>query len=200
MDRQLAVLFDYIRASETLRNNTLIVFMSDNGFEEGAGTSGALRGSKGQLYDGGTRSPLIVWGDGLLSEKAKGFRNEDAVFQAFDFVPSLLNIAGVAVPAGTSFDGEDFSAVILGKTTTQERHAPLFWRRPPDRPGPPDDPFPDLALREGNWKFLMQFDGSRPQLYDLSEDVSESNNLAGRRTELTEKYKKMLLDWNKMFP
>jgi len=78
--------------------------------------------------------------------------------------------------------------------------APLFWRRPPDRPGPPGNSFPDLALRDGNWKFLMQFDGSRPQLYDLSKDVSEANNLADRQTELTEKYKKMLLDWNKMFP
>ena len=46
----------------------------------------------------------------------------------------------------------------------------------------------------------MQFDGSRPQLYDLSKDVSEANNRADRQTELTEKYKKMLLDWNKMFP
>jgi len=200
LDRQLALLFDYIRASETLQKNTLIVFMSDNGFEEGAGTSGALRGSKGQLYEGGTRSSLIVWGEGLLPDKAKGFRNDDAVFQAFDFAPSLLKIAGVEVPAGTSFDGEDFSAVILGQTTTQERNAPLFWRRPPDRPGPPDNRFPDLALRDRHWKFLMQFDGSRPQLYDLSQDVSESNNLADRQTERTEQYKKMLLDWNKMFP
>ena len=200
MDRQLAVLFDYIRESKTLRENTLIVFMSDNGFEEGAGSSGALRGSKTRIYDGGIRSPLIVWGDGLLTEEAKGSRNETAVFQAFDFVPSILKMAGVAVPADTVFDGEDFSSVILGKTTTQERKAPLFWRRPPDWSGPQNNPLPDLAMRDGNWKFLVQFDGSRPQLYDFSKDVSESNNLAGQQPELVEKYTKMLLDWNKQFP
>lgn len=200
MDRQLAPLFDYIRESKTLRENTLIVFLSDNGFEEGAGSSVPLRGSKGQLYEGGTRSPLIIWGEGLLTTEAKGRRNETAVFQSTDFVPSLLKIADVKVPADIVFDGEDFSSVILGNALTQERKAPIFWRRPPDRPGPQNNRFPDLALRDRNWKFLMQFDGARPQLYDLSKDVSESNNLSGQHPELVEKYRKMLTDWNQTLP
>jgi len=200
MDQQLAPLFDYIRESKTLRENTLIVFLSDNGPEPGAGSSEPLRGSKGMLYEGGTRSSLIVWGDGLLQKDAKGRRNETAVFYSLDLVPSLLRIAGVEVPADTVFDGEDFSAVILGKTMSQERKAPMFWRRPPDRPGSEDDRLPDLGLRDEHWTFLMQFDGGSPQLYDLCEDVSEAKNLSDQHPELVEKYKKMLLGWNQTLP
>jgi uncharacterized sulfatase len=200
MDRQLGALFDFIRENETLRENTLILFLSDNGHEPGAGSSAPLRGAKATLFEGGVRSPLIVWGDGLLARDVRGVRNETAVFQAFDFVPSLLNIAGVEIPANTFFDGEDFSAVLLGKIETQERNAPLFWRRPPDRPGPENNRHPDFALRDGPWKFYMQFDGSRPLLYNLLSDISESNNLARQHPELVEKFKKMVLDWNKAFP
>ena len=200
MDQQLAPLFDYVRNSSTLRNNTLILFLSDNGPEPGAGSAEPLRGSKGMEYEGGTRSPFIVWGDGFLEKTKRGTRNDQAVFYALDFVPSLLKIAGVEAEPDIKFDGEDFSEVILGRKATQSRQTPLFWRRPPDRPGPKDDPLPDLALRDGYWKFLMQYDGSQPQLYDLSKDVSESNNLASRRSELVEQYKKMLLDWNATLP
>ncbi|MGH7127166.1 MAG: sulfatase-like hydrolase/transferase, partial [Planctomycetaceae bacterium] len=66
MDEQLGVLFDVIRGDETLRDNTLILLCSDNGPEPGAGSAGPFRGSKGMLYEGGIRSPLIVWGPGLI--------------------------------------------------------------------------------------------------------------------------------------
>ena len=200
MDRQLAPLFDYIRKSPALRENTLILFMSDNGHEPGAGSSDPLRGNKAMLFEGGVRVPLIVWGEGMLAKNAKGSRNETAVFQAIDLVPSLLKIAGVEVPADTAFDGEDFSAVLLGTTAMQERKAPLFWRRPPDRPGPENDRWPDLAMREGRWKFYIQYDGSRPRLFDLEADISESRNLAGEHPDLTAKYRDMLNTWNAAMP
>ena len=77
---------------------------------------------------------------------------------------------------------------------------PLFWRRPPDRPGPENDRWPDLAMREGHWKFYMQYDGSRPRLFNLETDVSESKNLAGEQPDLTEKYRNMLNAWNAAMP
>ena len=60
MDEQLGILFDYVRAQETLRRNTLILVCSDNGPEQGAGTAGPLRGLKTMLYEGGIRIPMIV--------------------------------------------------------------------------------------------------------------------------------------------
>ncbi len=198
LDRQLAPLFDYIRGNEKLRDNTLIVLLGDNGPEPGAGSADPLRGTKGMLYEGGTRSSLVVWGQGLMENDAKGTTNAEAVFQSVDLVPSILQIAGIRTD--TAFDGEDFSEVILGKKKAQARNAPIFWRRPPDRPGPFNEPWPDLALRDGDWKFLMRFDGSSPELYDLANDVAESLNLAAQHPALVEKYTEQLNRWNATMP
>ena len=200
MDQQLAPLFDFIRNDETLSRNTLIVLFGDNGPEPGAGSSAPLRGTKGMLYEGGTRSSLIVWGPGLQNKTAQGTRNNVAVFQSVDMLPSLLKIAEINAPKGVTFDGEDFSAVMLGLEKNQERNNPIFWRRPPDRPGPQNEPWPDLALKDGSWKFFMQFDGSRPQLYDIVKDVAETKNLAAKHPELVAKYTQALKNWNQPLP
>jgi uncharacterized sulfatase len=115
----------------------------------------------------------------------------------------LLKITGVikdSDAAKTNFDGEDFSEVLLGQKINQPRQTPIFWRRPPDHSGTDSEPLPDLALRKGKWKFLMQFDGSRQQLYDLEKDVTESINLAESEPELVNKLTQTLLDWNHSLP
>ncbi|MDR2705219.1 MAG: sulfatase-like hydrolase/transferase [Planctomycetaceae bacterium] len=203
LDRQLAPLLDYIRASDSLQKNTLILLLSDNGPEAGAGSSQPFRGSKGMLYEGGIRSPLIVWGNGFIVSEQKGTKNQLAVFQSIDLVPSLLKITGVnnaSEVSETIFDGEDFSEILLGRKTDQLRQTPIFWRRPPDRSGTDSEPLPDLALRKGKWKFLMQFDASKQQLYDLEKDVSESINLAGSEPELVNELSRILRDWNHSLP
>ncbi|MDR3199117.1 MAG: sulfatase-like hydrolase/transferase [Planctomycetaceae bacterium] len=203
LDRQLAPLFDYIRASDSLRKNTLIILLSDNGPEIGAGSSQPLRGSKGTLYEGGVRSPLIVWGDGFIISEQKGTKNQTAVFQSIDLVPSLLKITGTKKEpetAETVFDGEDFSEVLLGRKADQPRQFPIFWRRPPDRAGTDWEPLPDLALRKGKWKFLMRFDGSGQQLYDLEKDFAESINLAESYSELVRELSRTLREWNNSLP
>ena len=73
MDEQLGELFDYIRGSEALRDNTLILVCSDNGPEQGAGRAGPFRGHKTQLYEGGIRSPLVVWGPGFVEKSQTRF-------------------------------------------------------------------------------------------------------------------------------
>jgi uncharacterized sulfatase len=199
MDEQLGVLFDHIRQSDRLRDNTLIVLCSDNGPEPGAGSAGALRGVKGTLYEGGIRSPLIVWGPGLVAFDKRGHRDPQSVLSAFDLAPSLLKIAGVAAPTDVAFDGLDVSNVLLGKAA-HGRQQPLFWRRPPDRPGPPAERLPDLAVRDGAWKLLVHYDGSRPQLYDLATDPAETTNLAGQHPELVARLTQSLLAWNAALP
>jgi uncharacterized sulfatase len=195
MDEQLGVLFDHIRQSERLRDNTLIVLMSDNGPEPGAGTAGRFRGVKGTLYEGGIRSPLVVWGPQFIAANKRGTRNRDSLFAAFDLVPSLLTIAGVKPPAGVKFDGVDVSQALLGKTA-EGRGEPIGWLRPPDRPGPADAPLPDLAIREGNWKLLVEFDGSGAQLFDLAHDDRETANVAEQHPEITSRLKRAALEWH----
>jgi uncharacterized sulfatase len=190
MDRQLAPLFDYVRNQPRLRDNTLVLICSDNGHEPGAGQAGILKGCKTNLYEGGIRSSLIAWGPGLVAKEAAGTRNRSSVFAAIDLVPSLLTLTGVAGKDTTAFDGEDVLATLLG-TSQASRRAPIFFSRPPDRKsfyGFED--LPDLAVRQGPWKLLCDYDGARPQLYNLSADAGESRNLAAahaqKASELTD--------------
>jgi arylsulfatase A-like enzyme len=200
LDRQLGPLFDHIRNTPALRENTIILICSDNGPEPGAGSAGPFRGAKGTLYEGGTRSPLIVWGPGLIEKGKAGTRNSASVFSAFDLVPSLLALADVAIPAEVEFDGENLAPVLLGKSEGS-RSAPLFWRRPPDRKftdGP--TPHPDLAVRDHDWKLLCEYDGTKPELYDLAADPGETTNLAAQHPEIVSRLAKAVVAWHESLP
>lgn len=202
MDEQFGPLFDRIREDEKLRDRTLILLCSDNGHEIGAGSSDPLRGGKTWLYEGGIRSPLIAWGPGLLATDATGSVNDESVFCALDLNRSLYDICNVAVPDGVKLDGENLAETLLGQSQ-KSRQSPIFWRRPPDRPGfghGLNEDNPDLAVRDGKWKLTINYDGSRPQLYDLSNDVAESQNIAEMQPEVTERLRNAIRDWNASLP
>lgn len=200
MDEQLGVLFDLIRENEKLRDNTLILLCSDNGPEQGAGTATPYRGFKTHLYEGGIRSPLIAWGPGLIDTQAVGSVNRESVFAAIDLVPSLLEFAGVTVSEDVSFDGESLPRVITGKSTSS-REKPLCFRRPPDRDSfYGDNDLPDLAIRDGHWKLLCEYDGSDIELFDLKADLSETSNVASRNPEVAERLVKQVVSWHESMP
>src|SRR5207249_3765577 len=112
---------------------------------------------------------------------------------------SLATLADLKLPSGVKFEGEDLSASFLGKKQ-QERSKPIFWNRPPDRPGPTDDPWPDISMREGDWKLLLMEDGNHPQLYNLAKDPNETYNLAREQPKLVERLRKKLLAWRNSLP
>lgn len=198
MDRRLGRLIDHIRSAPALRDNTLILVCSDNGHENGVGSGGPLRGHKATLFEGGVRSPLVVWGPGLMAAEKAGVVNQTSVFAAFDLVPSLLALAGVKTEA--AFDGENLAPTLLGQEEASRR-APLFWRRPPDRKyAYGAGPLPDLAVREGHWKLLCDFDGGRPELYDLSRDPGEADNLAERQPDVVARLTRLAREWNASMP
>jgi uncharacterized sulfatase len=200
MDDQLAPLFDRIRNDSTLRDNTLILICSDNGPEDGAGSAGPFRGKKGMLYEGGIRLPLIVWGPGFIEKNAVGTTNKSSFFAAIDLPPSLLKLAGVSKPADVEFDGEPLADVLVGRSD-ESRHKPLYFRRPPDRPQHNvEGNLPDLAVRDRNWKLLCEYDGSKPQLYNLENDPSESSNVAEANPGIVERLKSAVLQWNRSMP
>jgi uncharacterized sulfatase len=198
MDEQLGPLFDFIREQPTLRTNTLIIIASDNGPEPGAGSAGIFRGHKGNLYEGGVREPFITWGPGLLADKARGTVNEKTVIAGIDLLPSLIELAGLQL-GDAKLDGEDVSASMLGKAQ-QTRAKPLFWIRPPDWPGSDRETWPDLSVRDGDFKLLLMEDGSGEQLYDLAQDPAETHNLAAQKPEIVERLTKQLLEWRKSLP
>ena len=197
MDRQLGFLFDYVRDNERLQDNTLVLFCSDNGPEPGAGRSQNLKGSKAMLFEGGIRSPLIVWGPGIVDRAAAGTRNSTSLLAAIDLVPSITALTGAYPAPGTIRDGESVLDILLGKSQ-QSRQGPLFFNRPPDRKDFSGfKSLPDLAIREGDWKLLCDYDGSRPLLHNIADDPSESVNLAEAHPDLVEKLISKVTRWYK---
>ena len=197
MDRQLERVFDFVRSRPALRDHTIILLASDNGPEPGLGVTGGLRGAKGNLYEGGIRLPLIVW-SAQVARSAVGSKNDQTVLAGMDVVPSMLTLAGVRPPEAVAFDGLDMSGALLGQEQPQ-RGKPIMWVRPPDRPGPKNN-WPDLAIRDGNWKLLVFRDGSRPELFDIAADPNETTNLAEKHAEIVQRLSKAVIAWDKSLP
>jgi len=200
MDRQLGRLFQHVQNDPTLAKNTIILACSDNGPDPGLGSPGPFRGYKTQLFEGGIRSSLVVWAPTLMNEDALGTVNQDSIFTAIDLVPSLLEICQASPAPNTTFDGEPLPDILLGESNSS-RKKPIFFRRPPDRNrfyGVND--LPDLAIRNGRWKLLCEYDGSAPLLYDLSIDPKESKNLAKQRPDILKELTKAVVAWHNAMP
>ena len=200
MDEQLGVLFDFVRSSPSLAENTLILLCSDNGPELGAGTAHPFRGYKTHLYEGGIRSPLIVWWPSQISAEVAGRVNTDSVLSAIDLAPSLLALTGVQSQRSKEWDGENLAKTLLGRSQASRRQ-PLCFRRPPDRNsfyGVND--LPDLAIRDGKWKLLCEYDGSQPELYNLESNRSEGRNVAFAHAEVVKTLTQKILAWHSSMP
>lgn len=200
MDRQLGRLFQHVQNDPVLSKNTIILACSDNGPDPGLGSPGPFRGYKTQLFEGGIRSSLVAWAPTLMNEDALGTINQDSIFSAIDLVPTLLEICQASPAPNTTFDGEPLPDTLLGESNSS-RQKPIFFRRPPDRNsfyGVND--LPDLAVRNGRWKLLCEYDGSAPLLYDLSIDPKESKNLAKQRPDILKVLTKAVVAWHNAMP
>ena len=200
MDAQLGKMFEYIKNSKQLRDNTLILICADNGPEKGAGRATPLKGFKTHLYEGGIRSPLVVWAPGLMEKSARGTRNKESVFAAIDLVPSLIRLCGARKPDVAEYDGEDLLDTVLGRST-ESRKKPVFFSRPPDRKNYNGfKNLPDLAVRQNKWKLLCDYDGGRPELYDVSSDPGEVKNLADTQPDVTRELVSKTVTWYRSMP
>ncbi|MGY8650556.1 MAG: sulfatase family protein [Verrucomicrobiia bacterium] len=198
MDRQFGKLFELIKEDPKLRDNTLVLICSDNGPEQGAGSAGPFRGFKTHLYEGGVRSSLIAWGPGLVAKQ--NHVNRTSVFSAIDLVPTLLDLTDSPHPKNANYDGESLTGTLLGKSDAS-RKAPIYFRRPPDRDSfYGDKDLPDLAVRDGKWKFLCEYDGADPELFDMEKDRGETKNVASLHPEQVAQFTKACITWHKSLP
>jgi arylsulfatase A-like enzyme len=202
MDRQIGRLLDAIRASKSTRP-TLVVFLGDNGplptFDQSR-TAG-LRGSKLSLYEGGIRVPAIVWGPGLVKE---GVTNTETCFTAIDLFPSLCKLCDAALPKEYKADGEDLSPALFGKGTPK-RAKQVFWEYGRNdtsfaRPAEARHRSPNIAVRDGNWKLLVNADGRGVELYDVAVDPKETKDLANTKPEIAKRLAETALKWRKSVP
>lgn len=174
-----------------LRTNTLVIFTSDNGgLHVPEGPHPAIthntpfRAGKGFLYEGGLRVPLIVCWPG----RVPAGRVVDAPVVNTDWLPTLLELAGRPVPA--DLDGVSLAALLTGRGPAPRR--PLFWHFPhyTNQGGRPGG-----AVREGDWKLIEHYEDGRVELFNLAQDLGETNNLAAREPARVHELRARLAAW-----
>jgi arylsulfatase A-like enzyme len=170
-------------AAQDLMENTLVLFFSDNGGRSPWGDNGGLRGSKGMLYEGGIREPLVAHWPGKISA---GSRCEEPVI-GLDLYPTFMELAGVTRGPEQMLDGVSLVACLRGEALGEREG--LFWHFPAYLQGylPEHGPFratPTGAIRRGPWKLMEFFEDGRLELYNLAADSAESVNLAAEQPEV----------------
>ena len=154
-----------------LREKTIIVFTSDNG-----GTpqfTPPLRGSKGQLYEGGIRVPMVVSWPGRVKPGST-----DIPVATVDLYPTLLDLGRAEAPPAQPLDGTSLAGLLAGKATLERER--LFWHFPCYV----GKAMPSSAVREGDWKLVEFFeDGGHVELFNLRDDPHEQNDLAAEQSQ-----------------
>jgi arylsulfatase len=188
-----------------LRDNTFVMFTSDNGpaitAQHPHGSAGPLRDKKGSVYEGGIRVPGIVRWPG----KTQAGSTSDEPVCGVDFLPTICEITGIAVPKDRKIDGASILPLIAGGSV--RRSTPLYWHFNHATGGPL------VALRDGDWKIVATLDKPPQrgvaitpeveaefkaaqlqdfQLYNLREDVGETRDLAASQPEKLRQMKAQL--------
>ena len=180
-----------------LDQNTVIIFTSDNGGHGGVTSNRPLRGSKGMLYEGGIRVPFIAHWQGEFGKP----RQEDVPVIGVDLLPTLLELAGGKPSKKQQVDGESIVGVLTHENQELEDRA-IYWHFPAYleryRGLPEEGPFrttPATAIRSGKWKLIRFYESGREELYDLDEDISESENLSAAYPDVVKKLSGQLDRW-----
>jgi arylsulfatase A-like enzyme len=170
-----------------LSERTIIVFTSDNGgLTLGKVTSNVpLRAGKGSAYEGGVRVPLIVKWPGVTKP---GSVDHTPVI-GVDFCPTLLAMVGLPSPSAP-IDGE--SLVPLLKQAGALSRSAIYWHYPHYHPG---GATPYGAIREGDFRLVEFFEDNRVELYNLKDDIGETQNLAATMPDKAAALRQQLHDW-----
>lgn len=200
-DKQMGRLLDGLKELG-MEDNTILIFTSDNGplpSFRGSRSAG-LRGTKLSLYEGGIRMPFIIKWPGHVP---KGGTDETSVINATDLLPSLAEMAGVGLPPNYKGDGEDRHEVFLG--TPSKRKGDIFWEYGRNSyafnyPKQENYISPNLAIRSGKWKLLVDYHKNNVELYDMENDKFETQNVAGQHPILVKELKEKLVTWRMYLP
>lgn len=178
LDSDVGRIMDELRTLG-LEGNTLVFFTSDNGPHREGGaepeffnSSGPLRGIKRDLYEGGIRVPLIARLPGRI--RASSISDHACAF--WDMLPSLAELAGGWVPAGT--DGISIVPTLIAGE--QPVHDYLYWEFRGKQ-----------AARKGDWKAVRQLPEQPIELYNLAEDLAETRDLSADHPDMAEEFSRI---------
>jgi len=183
MDANLGRIIDSLEA-KGLRERTLIVFASDNGFSCGHhGFWGKGNGTSPlNMYENSVRVPFIVSQPGRIPES----RRVDALTSAYDFMPTLLDYLGMPIPSDRNLPGRSFCRTLLGEED-RERETLVIY----------DEYGPARMIRTREWKYVRRYPDGPNELYDLVSDPGERANLVDdpQRRNIVRELGGLLEEW-----
>ena len=176
MDKGIGQILDTVKQTG-MAERTLIFFLSDNG-AIGAGSNKPFRGGKFSHYEGGHRVPAIAWWPGKIKAGSK----TDQFAVAMDLLPTLTELAGIDVPAERKLDGISIRGLLLDGDDLPQRRVFFGY-----------EPKLGTAMRDGHWKMIVK--GSKVELYDLTKDIGEVDNLVEKYPERAKEMQTAIEDW-----
>ncbi|UCC81850.1 MAG: sulfatase [Gemmatimonadota bacterium] len=178
-----------------LSESTVVFFFSDNGGYGPATSMAPLRGSKGMLYEGGIRVPLVVRWPGNF---APG-RQEATPVIGTDLFPTIIEIAGAEMPA-QPLDGVSLLKLLQGAGGLEPRalhwHFPAYLEAYSGMTGPWRTA-PAAAIRSGDYKLIESFETGELELYNLRDDIGERANLAAQLPDIVEELHQLTIEWRR---
>ncbi len=182
LDENVGRIIDYLDRAG-LREQTVILFSSDNGFNGLQSVNQNLRGAKGSVYEGGLRVPaLINWPETVDAGRC------DEPVHGLDFFPTFLELAGISGYTET-LDGASLIPLMGGRALNERA---LFWHLASTYKNPPCS-----IIRKGDWKLIQFLKEGNVELYNLRTDLKESRDLAAENPEKTRALLKELSAWRK---
>ena len=170
-----------------LRENTLVIFTSDNGGFSGVADNRPLRAGKGYLYEGGIRVPLMVRWPGVIEPG----RETDEPVISMDFTPTLLEVAGVPGRQRVASDGTSLLGLFQGE---DQLHRDAIYFHYPNYAWHGDNRLGG-AIRRGDYKLIRNYDDQSVELYNLVEDLGEKTDLASEQAGLARSMDRQLGRW-----
>ena len=175
IDAETGRLLDALRETG-LDENTYVIFTSDNGpwiwLKNHAGSTGPLRGLKGETWEGGMRVPCVMWAPGRIPAGTEC----DQLATTLDLLPTIAALTDSELPKDRKIDGVDISSLLTDPTAESPRKEFLYYHKRGYVEG----------IRQGDWKLLKKNERTkkgepiveRILLFDLSKDIGEQHNMA----------------------
>ena len=183
LDRSFGKIMNHLE-ERGLSNNTLVIFTSDNGGFAGVSDNRPLRESKGHIYEGGIRVPLLIRWPNII----KPAQVNHTPIISMDFFPTILDVC--KLPPEPLSDGISLTPIFKGGNLTRRSlffHFPNYaWHRSNSLAG---------AVRSGDFKLIRHYATGELELYNLTKDLSETTNLANSRPRLTNRLNQQLTAW-----
>lgn len=173
---------------QQLTENTLIVFLSDNGgpLEKNGSNNGNLRGAKGSLWEGGMRVPYAMQWKGTIPAEQVSAQQVSSL----DLLPTFMAISGADRNIHFETDGVDLTPIITNQVQ-QLNQRPFLWRR---------NYTDDLCLRRGAYKYVKTRGNNKEYLFDVEQDPSELRNLARELPEILDSMRREFATWEATIP